>query len=203
MNQIDVFISKLQDENAQSNSENLYQLISKEGEIRSYNLKQYLSLMAFKQPSVLIVGEAPGFHGCKFSGIPFTSEYILFTNPFFKNLNFQFISSVDLKKENSATIVWDEIDKSDNKPLIWNIYPFHPYRPENVSKNRTPHYNELIFGKKYVKELIEIFGIKKIGAIGRLAESMISDLGIEYEYIRHPSYGGKSKFIEGLNKILK
>ena len=41
--------------------------------IRRSNLKTYLSLFE-KPPRFLAVGEAPGWRGCRFSGVPFTSE---------------------------------------------------------------------------------------------------------------------------------
>src|SRR3954451_22989426 len=42
--------------------------------IRRANLKHYLAAFA-ERPAILLVGEAPGPHGCRFSGVPFTSEH--------------------------------------------------------------------------------------------------------------------------------
>ena len=47
--------------------------------IRRTNLKNYHSSFAQK-PTLLLVGEAPGPKGCRFSGVPFTSEYQLVSN---------------------------------------------------------------------------------------------------------------------------
>ncbi len=41
--------------------------------IRQANLSSFLDSLP-ERPPVLLVGEAPGWHGCRFSGIPFTSE---------------------------------------------------------------------------------------------------------------------------------
>ena len=42
-------------------------------QIRRININNYLSSFR-RQPRVLVLGEAPGWRGCRFSGIPFTSE---------------------------------------------------------------------------------------------------------------------------------
>lgn len=40
---------------------------------RRGNLADYLRLMARREPTLLLVGEAPGYRGCRLTGIPFTS----------------------------------------------------------------------------------------------------------------------------------
>src|SRR3972149_2026648 len=42
-------------------------------QIRKANLRYYLDSYK-KFPPILLIGEAPGHKGCRFSGIPFTSE---------------------------------------------------------------------------------------------------------------------------------
>ena len=50
-------------------------------QIRRSNLYNYLSSF-LERPSILIVGEAPGWRGCRFSGVPFTSESQLYSAKF-------------------------------------------------------------------------------------------------------------------------
>ena len=52
---------------------------------RRENLKLYLEKMKKLNPSFLLLGEAPGYKGCRLTGIPFSSEKILATNDFFNN----------------------------------------------------------------------------------------------------------------------
>lgn len=47
------------------------------GAVRRKNLQIYLENMKILKPKVLLVGEAPGYNGCRYSGIPFTSERIM------------------------------------------------------------------------------------------------------------------------------
>jgi hypothetical protein len=38
-------------------------------------------------------------------------------------------------------------------------------------------------------------------AIGRVSQQALAEIGIEARYIRHPSHGGKAKFLEGLASL--
>lgn len=78
--------------------------------------------------SILLVGEAPGHRGCKLTGIPFTSEKILIRDNCFgllgENMGYKHINSIDqLHTEVSADIVWKELQKYKELPIMWNIYP--------------------------------------------------------------------------------
>ena len=201
---IEKFIQSLSKYAYSDNMTNLYRGNSIESQIRRKNLKLYLEKMIKLNPSLLLLGEAPGYKGCRLTGIPFSSEKVISNNVFFKNQGFAFINGInELESEISATIVWNELMNYSDKPLIWNIFPFHPHNPNDTKTNRTPTQNELVLGKKYLKLLLEIFDIKKILALGRKSESQISDLGIEYAYVRHPANGGKKEFIKGLKRELK
>lgn len=185
-------------------SENLYKGNSFESKVRKWNLNLYLENMKAINPHILFLGEAPGYKGCKLTGIPFTSEKMVATNNFFKGHSYKFINQPNkFESEISATIIWSELNKFNNKPLIWNIFPFHPYQQNNSDSNRTPNNDELNLGKSILKDLLQLFSIKKIVAIGRKPESRLNELGIDYVYVRHPANGGKNEFIEGINKILK
>lgn len=206
MNGIDCFIKTIESSENEKvgTSDNLYKGNSSESQIRRWNLKLYLEKMKAINPDVLFLGEAPGYKGCKLTGIPFTSEKMVSTNDFFKTCNYKFINQPNnLESEISATIVWSELNKFSNKPLIWNIFPFHPYHQNNSNSNRTPNNDELNLGKSILIDLLELFSIKKIIAIGRKPESRLNELGIDYEYVRHPANGGKNEFITGINNILK
>ncbi|MBL4654296.1 MAG: uracil-DNA glycosylase [Bacteroidia bacterium] len=185
-------------------SENLYKGNSSESLIRKGNLRLYLNTMKSLKPDILLIGEAPGYKGCRLTGIPFTSEKALYSNSFFSKKNYQFINQLDkLESEQSATMVWNELNKYERKPLIWNIFPFHPYNGKDLKTNRTPSRAELDFGKHILDDLLRIFDIEKIVAVGRKPESKLNELKINFEYVRHPANGGKKKFVEGLAIVMQ
>lgn len=204
MNNIETFISRLSNVPKTNGTTNLYFGDSQQSKIRKNNLRVYLTKMKDINPKFLILGEAPGYKGCRLTGIAFTSEKVLFENPFFKNEPIQFINEQKKpESEISATIVWTELLKFNEKPLIWNIFPFHPHATDNIRTNRTPTQTELDEGKNFLIQLLEIFEIQKILALGRKPESQLSDIEIQSTYIRHPANGGKNQFIAGLKNEMK
>lgn len=203
MKEIDTFITKLSRQTVSMKTTNLYSGKSIASGIRRHNLRLYLNKMLLVSPEILLLGEAPGYKGCGRTGVPFTSERILMENDFFSDQEFQCIQkAAKPESEMSATIVWEELDHYFRKPLIWNIFPFHPHKGELKRANRTPNQEELDIGAKYVEDLIALFNIKRIIALGRKPESKIKDLGYDCFYVRHPANGGKRKFVEGVHSAL-
>jgi len=41
------------------------------------NLKAYMKYLLQYKPDVLLIGEAPGYRGCRLTGIPFTSGDVI------------------------------------------------------------------------------------------------------------------------------
>lgn len=200
---VDEFVEKLSkcDVTFKKSVENMY--ATNENTVN--NLKLYLKKMLKIKPKYLLVGEAPGYNGCRWSGIPFTSEEILVNNDFFGlEKGYKVRNKDNPEPEDSSTIVWDYIKKRfldkkmDEKiPLMWNAFPFHP------CGNREPNAQEIEFGRKIIKDIIEIFDLKlaNIIAVGRKAEDSLKSFYIKE--VRHPSHGGKDDFIKGLDEYLK
>lgn len=197
------FIEELSKYENQSNYTNLYFGSSMDTQIRKENLNSYLNLIHKNNSKILIIGEAPGYKGCRNTGIAFTCEKTLKTHDYFKDQNFKTINEINYEKENSATIVWDELSNINKFPLIWNIFPFHPHKIDNIKSNRTPNLSELKIGVETTQKLINIFGINYVICVGRKSEKMIKSLNIKHDYVRHPSMGGAKIFRNQLNKLLK
>lgn len=201
LNPIDQFITSLKNEVVSAEATNLYRGVSKAARLRRENLSLYLHKMYSLKPSILLLGEAPGYKGCGITGVPFTSERILKEHPFFEGQGYQ-IPGRNLKPESeiSATIVWNELEHHQHMPLIWNIFPFHPHTSKNKRANRTPNKAELEMGKKYLIRLLKIYPVQKVITLGRKPESKVKELELKFAYVRHPANGGKHKFVSGLRE---
>jgi uracil-DNA glycosylase len=203
MDEINDFINRLASQKIPDNSVNLYRKNGREGRIRRNNLFHYLKRMQNLNPSILLLGEAPGYNGARLSGVAFTSESIINQHSFFAGNDFQFINNLQtLQSELSATIVWTELSRHNIVPLIWNIFPFHPHLPSQPLTNRTPSSYELKIGREFTIQLLRLFNIRRIIAVGRKSESQIKNLDTPSEYIRHPAQGGSVQFISGLRNAL-
>jgi hypothetical protein len=139
-------------------------------------LSAYLG--ARRDASLVLVGEAAGYRGCRVSGIPFTSER-------------QFTGVGP--GEQTATIVHRVLAELglEEEVLLWNVVPTHP---GTESSNRPPTRVEIEEGVAFVEPLAE--GRRTI-AVGRVAERALGA-----PYVRHPARGGAAAFRAGLRAML-
>lgn len=176
--------------------------------VRRGNLRRYFEQLDQRHPSALLVGEAPSYRGGRLTGVPFVSETILLCGIeeigiFGAKRGYRRTGEFErLSTEASATIVWATIRHIQPLPLLWNAFPFHPYRGGNQRTNRMPGKKELRIGQPFLQRLLDLFPIEKIIAVGNQAAKTLSALGIEHARVRHPSQGGKVKFVQGLRALL-
>ncbi|MDF2613069.1 MAG: uracil-DNA glycosylase-like protein [Clostridia bacterium] len=210
-NRLENFVEKLAITEVTPNVYNQYnykdRAESKENAIRRNNLLVYLKMMQKLKPQVMLVGEAPGYRGCRLTGVPFTSEHLLMNNMkglclFGKEAGFMQASGKEkLLKEATATIIWETLLKYDVLALAWNAFPFHPHKDGKAETNRTPTKAELIIGEKALMEMIDMFHINQVVAVGNKAEQSLRKLNISACKVRHPAQGGKEQFVEGIRQI--
>lgn len=170
------------------------------------NLRAYLELLYREySPRLMLVGEALGFRGGKLTGIPFSSGKLLSRtdHPFLQHLNTNLHLSV-VESENTATMVWDYLVAKNEIPLCWNAMPFHPHRLNRPHSNRAPTAAEIELGIIYLRELQEMFQPSHIVALGNKAShaSRLAFPSREVIAVRHRSFGGKAKFVAGMDRLL-
>ncbi len=167
--------------------------------IRRRNLKRYLEEMGAIGPDTLLVGEAPSYRGGRLTGIAFVSERIMLD---ILGSGYRKATTGDeVSTEASATMVWSVIREMDPRPMLWNAFPFHPFHRGNPRTNRVPDAAELAIGQQFLRALIRLFGFRCVVAIGNQAALSLSRMDIAHEKVRHPSQGGKRKFVEGMARL--
>lgn len=159
-------------------------------------------------PRLLIVGEAPGYRGCRYSGLAFTSEKLLFQKaiPRMEGLDGERITNRTLPwSEPSATIVWGALNQFDlqNETVMFNAVPWHPEGAAGIHSNRTPTAIERAEGLKYLRQLVSIFEGVTVAALGNVASTTLSELNIDHVKLRHPANGGATKFRSGLSNLVE
>jgi len=203
---INDFISEIAECEEFNNVTNQYSSKWKYSKNTRSNLKLYLEAMLILKPKTLLVGEAPGYKGCRLSGIPFTAEYNL-SIEYIMGLIFGFKNGYSVRniqtmqKENSASIVWNILKELDSFPIMWNAFPFHPYEEGNTESNRKPDKNELIYGSQILNKIIKIYNVRTIVGVGRTAGNILLKMGYQAKSIRHPSRGGKNEFAYKMNEL--
>lgn len=193
MNDCDKFIEYIsQITPPDESSENIYKGNGL-SEIRRNNLKTYLQYMSARRPDTILIGEAPGFHGCGKTGIAFTDEHSINSLEFFKE---GYAAEGD-EHEMSAGTVWSILIDCPCTPFMWNIYPFQP------QNNRTPNRKETELGKEILAELFKIFDFKHVYCIGRTSFNNLIKSYPDAQYVRHPAHGGITLCKSQLTTLLK
>jgi uracil-DNA glycosylase len=201
------FVEQLSVTQVTCNVYNQYSYDCEENKVRRDNLLIYLKKMHKLKPKILLVGEAPGYRGCRLTGVPFTSEHLLMNNMeglklFGRQEGYRLVLDKDkLFKEATATIIWETLLKYDMTALAWNAFPFHPHKKDDGQSNRAPLNKELIIGEKPLLQMIQMFNIKQVVAVGRKAEQTLHKLNINSHRVRHPAQGGKNEFVKGIREI--
>jgi uracil-DNA glycosylase len=151
---------------------------------------------------LILVGEAPGYQGCRYSGCAFTSERLLLEGaiPRMPALGGERLTDRPRPfSEPSATIVWSALYEAGiaETTVLWNACPWHPAKDQPWS-NRTPSREEALAGLPILLMLRDLFPEARFAAVGRVAQGALAKAGIEAPALRHPARGGATAFREGL-----
>lgn len=175
--------------------------------IRRNNLVLALTLALERGPDLLLIGEAPGYNGARRSGVPFTSEQILLAGvdppgQFGTTRGFALATSDGrISREQTATIVYRELQALNRFAVGWNAFPLHPHRPGQLQSNRTPLQREVMLGLPFLLRFCLLFPRCPVVAMGRIADQALSRLGIVHAVVRHPAQGGAQMFAAGLRRL--
>src|SRR5436190_20902329 len=187
--------------------------------IRRQQLRAYLQERR-GSAKVAVIGEALGYRGGHFSGIPMTSERILLgRSNKVRMKSDELFSAVKPRRtskpekcpegfsEPTATIVWVALLRLGLKPdqfVLWNAFPWHSFDPHcGMLSNRTPNESETSTGLPVLKAFLKLFPCKQVVALGKIAAAQLQKLGVNAHCVRHPASGGARLFRAQIAEILK
>jgi uracil-DNA glycosylase len=157
-------------------------------------------------PTLILIGEAPGYQGCHFSGVPFTNEKLILDRSIPRICTLGRITTRTRPWcEPSATIVWRTLHELGlaEQVVMWNAFAWHPYKPGNPMSNRAPTHQELEQGRPVLNSVLEYFHGVPIVPVGRVAENTLRSMKIEtWPSVRHPSMGGATEFRSMLKSVV-
>ena len=185
--------------------------------IRRNQLSAYLE-ERLGESKIAIIGEALGYRGGHFSGIPMTSERMLLGKKKEAIESVQIFSSIKPRRtskpekyqdgfaEPTATIVWNALLKLGLKAaqfVLWNAFPWHSFDPRRgILSNRRPNKSECGAGLSALKTFLDLFPCDKIVALGNVAAEQLKELSAENHQVRHPASGGARLFRQQIEKIV-
>ncbi len=187
--------------------------------IRRNQLRAYLQ-KRLRKAHLALIGEAVGYRGGHFSGIPMTSERLLLgrnknvrikSNDFFSDINPRRTSKPekcpDGFSEPTATIVWGALLRLGLKPeqfVLWNAFPWHSFDSRRgMLSNRMPNKSERAAGLPVLNAFLELFPCDQVVALGKIAAAQLEELDVNAHCVRHPASGGAKLFRQQIAKIAK
>jgi hypothetical protein len=170
---------------------------------RLRRLKQHLAC----RPAFVLVGEAAGYQSCRFSGVAFTSERLLLEDGIPRVLSSERITDrVRPWSEPSATVVWrclHELRIAD-RTVLWNAFPWHPYRPGEPHSNRRPSTAEVRQSAQVLRSVLDRFADATVVAVGQVARQALQNVvGGSPRVVRHPAMAGAREFRLNLAAIVR
>lgn len=208
--QIDALILDLSGAQLPGDSFNQYAPGDENNAIRRANLRRYLGVMAARRPRTLLLMEAPGYRGCRLTGVPVTSRKVLLEgapalNMFGSEAGYCNVADAGFERvygEQSATIVWTALSGLGALAFIWNAYPFHPHRAGQPASNRKPRAGETALGAEYLAQLLANWEFERAIAVGNVAYETLRLRNVDCAKVRHPAHGGKNDFVAGLSALM-
>src|SRR5436190_11677578 len=187
--------------------------------IRRKQLCAYLQ-ERLRTATLAVIGEAVGYRGGHFSGIPMTSERLLLgrsktvrlkSNDFFSDTKPRRTSKLencpDGFSEPTATIVWGTLLQHGLKPdqfVLWNAFPWHSFDPRHgMLSNRMPNKSEQPAGLLVLKAFLELFECEQVVALGKIAAAQLEQLNVNALCIRHPASGGAKLFRQQIAELVQ
>ncbi len=160
--------------------------------IRREQLRAYLCDRLGKS-RLAIIGEALGYRGGHFSGIPMTSERLLLGRK--TGIAPEHIL---LEITPQRTSKPQKCPDGFSEPTAW--HSFNPHR--GMLSNRTPTNSEQSAGIPVLKAFLDLFPCHEVVALGRIAAAQLKDLDVSARYVRHPASGGAKLFCHQVAKIM-
>lgn len=154
-----------------------------------------------KTPEYLVIAEAPGWRGARFSGVPLISEAMLVDGILGFSGSPTFGSNRPLN-EASASIFWKLLHPARERIFTWNCIPLHPHQPGIPLSNRSPSLKEIHAAVPHLRALVDLLRPQQVIAVGRCAERALKIAGITAAGVRHPAHGGAAAFQAGIRAII-
>ena len=180
--------------------------------IRRQQLRAYVQ-ERLGRAKLVVIGEALGYRGGHFSGIPMTSERMLLRE------QGHIVAGIKPRRtskpsvcpdgfsEPTATIVWGALLKPGVKPdefVLWNAFPWHSFDPRRgMLSNRMPNEPERAAGLPVLNAFLELFPCEQVVALGKIAAAQLEQLRVNAYCVRHPASGGAKIFREQMARILR
>lgn len=171
--------------------------------VRRKLLRDILAAASTTGVDSIWLGRDLGYRGGRRTGLALTDDVHLSEHAGRWGIEVNRPTKGEAVSERTAAVVWSVLSSITCPVFLWNVFPFHPYMPEDPFSNRNHNARERAAGEKLLISLIDLLKPTKIVAIGNDAETVVKKVGrgLDVVKVRHPSYGGQTDFVKQVQGI--
>jgi hypothetical protein len=167
--------------------------------IRRNNLKLVLDAAIERKVDSIWIARDLGYRGGRRTGLALTDEAHLSDHSvLYGDLPLARATKGPAQAERTANVIWQTLNRIQRPVFLWNVFPLHPHEPGDPHSNRCHTRVERETCRPLLVWLLKVLDPRVVVAVGRDARLALTDLGIDAVQVRHPSYGGQSDFIAGI-----
>ncbi len=169
--------------------------------IRRNNLRLTLE-QASKGIDELWLALEPGHRGARRTGLAMTDDARLAMHAeYWKIAGLSRATNSGPETEATAGIVWEALTSKPASVFLWNAFPLHSHLTGSPFSNRRHTRYEREQCEAVTSAIFKLLKPGRIFAIGKEAHLATVAMGIDASPVRHPSFGGKKQFMEGICKV--
>jgi hypothetical protein len=172
-------------------------------ERRSRALLALLKAAANTEIDAFWIGRDLGHEGGRRTGVALTDDVRIAAHEQRWNISLERATTGPLISELTACAVWGMLAQIKERVFLWNVFPFHSHDPGKPFSNRSHgvRNKERACGVEILKQLTDMLGPRRLIALGGDAENGVKRLGLPFETVRHPSFGGQRIFAAQIGRL--
>lgn len=170
--------------------------------IRRQNLKLVLDAAIERKVDSIWIARDLGYRGGRRTGLALTDEaHLTDHSVLYGDLPLVRATKGPALAERTASVIWQTLNRIQRPVFLWNVFPLHPHEHGDPQSNRCHTRSERNACRPLLSWLLDVLDPRVVVAVGRDAQLALADLGIDAMQVRHPSYGGQSDFISGIEGL--
>lgn len=149
------------------------------------------------------IGRDLGYLGGRRTGLAFTDEVHMHVHAERWGITISKSTTGKVIAEKTATIIWGVLSRVESNIFLWNVFPLHPHESLEPFSNRPHNAKERQAGEDILAALLDLLKPNRLIAIGNDAGETARKLvdSANTVQVRHPSYGGKAQFLQGMYSL--
>lgn len=171
---------------------------------RSAVLSAILEKASLEPVDAIWIGRDLGYRGGRRTGLALTDDVHIQRHAARWGVSLERPTKGRAVAERTAAVIWDVLDRIDDRIFLWNVFPLHPHEADDPFSNRTHNARERVAGRELLALLVDLLRPRRLVAIGNDAAHAVERLSPDVcpvVKVRHPSYGGQSEFLGQINQL--